>query len=178
MMSASPIPITGASMSRPIVLLTALVIAGCGLDQDRPKKEEPDREKPAEKPAEKQKQESKPRKEVEGVHDTYGLWEVYASDAVLWRDRYAGRRVQLAMRPPHEIKRRDERFYVLQGYYNGRRHEGVPIYLRDQDAERLSRISRGEEKLGRGQSMLLRVVIDDTNFSFSDAELIISSEKP
>jgi hypothetical protein len=153
------------------VAFLAILAAGCGGVEppgggDKPagKKDEPARQEP--------------KADVEGVQDVLGMWDVCATDAVRWRDDFAGRRVVILLRPPWEVKEDGGRFYTLQEYQNGTRRTAARIYLRDDSARHLSRIVRGEEKVPAWHVLRVEALIDERDFVFTDGVLSVVEKRP
>lgn len=153
---------------RRTLLALALAAAGCGLEPP----------KGGDLRAERKSAAKEPRADVEGVQDVLGMWDVCATDAVRWRDEFAGRRVVIFLRPPWEVKEDGERFYAVQEYRNGTRPSAARIYLRDDSARRLSLIVRGQEKVPAWHVLRVRALIDERDFLFTDGELSVVEQRP
>lgn len=149
-------------------VLAWLAAVGCAARPDDGPAGRPDGEA---RPAPKRRGEA----DVPAGTDVASLWDLYATDAVAWRDRVRGRYVTLTLRPPWVIRESEGGFFVLQGYQNGTRAGSARVGLKDAAARRLSRIRDGAETVPKEKLLCVRAWADEEGFSFHDGEIVLLS---
>ena len=183
-MSKGMLGLVAAGAAVTLVLLVGLVVAAlvmAGRDRQVARQHQHQQQQPVKKDVEKvvetggkQQQPAPLEVDLPPGYDVAYLWTVYASDAVVWRERFAGRTATVLLTPPHAIHDDEAgKFYTLEGYQNGTRREGVRVYLKSTDAERLSRIIREEEKIPPRKQLHARVLIGPDGFRFSDGQIVL-----